>query len=155
TGSGAGAAGNKLAWRLVNDALKLQPANPSFTEARDAILLADRLLTGGANQHEIWEAFARRGLGFGASTSDSNSTSVTLSFAVPPDAPTVVTSAIAITAGQTIDVEFDRAMDQATFALSDIAKFTDSGGANQRANIKGFDWSADGRTLHLKVNPKL
>ncbi|MBL8180376.1 MAG: M36 family metallopeptidase [Blastocatellia bacterium] len=84
TGSGAGGAGNKLTLRLVMDALKLQPANPSFVQARDAILTADTTLTGGANQCEIWRAFARRGLGFGAVSGASTSTAlITVSSALP------------------------------------------------------------------------
>jgi extracellular elastinolytic metalloproteinase len=71
--TGPDTAGNILAMQLVMDALKLQPANPSFIDARDAILLADRALTGGENQPEIWTAFARRGLGLSASTSDADS----------------------------------------------------------------------------------
>src|SRR5205823_4151830 len=65
--------GNNLALQLVMDALKLQPANPSFTQARDAILAADRALTGGANQRQIWLAFARRGLGVSAYDGGSSS----------------------------------------------------------------------------------
>ena len=45
------------------DALKLQPANPTLLRGPDAILQADAVLTGGANQDQIWQAFARRGLG--------------------------------------------------------------------------------------------
>src|SRR4029077_11961750 len=60
--TGPGSAGNILALQLVMDALKLQPANPTFLDARDAILQADFVLTGGANQREIWTAFARRGM---------------------------------------------------------------------------------------------
>jgi extracellular elastinolytic metalloproteinase len=32
-------------------------------QARDAIVDADKALTGGENQCEIWKAFAKRGLG--------------------------------------------------------------------------------------------
>ncbi|MEX0937629.1 MAG: M36 family metallopeptidase [Pirellulales bacterium] len=66
-----GTGGNNLAMQLVIDALKLQPRNPSFLDGRDAILLADQLLTGGENQQAIWTAFARRGMG--ASASDGGS----------------------------------------------------------------------------------
>lgn len=59
----APSAGNKLALRLVIDGLKLQPCYPSFVDARDAILLADQILTKGDNSCEIWSAFAKRGLG--------------------------------------------------------------------------------------------
>ena len=36
---------------------------PSMLEARDAYLAADLLRFGGANQNELWQAFARRGFG--------------------------------------------------------------------------------------------
>lgn len=58
--------GNLLAMQLVMDGLKLQPCNPGFVDARDAILDADDVLTGGANQCRLWEGFAKRGLGFSA-----------------------------------------------------------------------------------------
>jgi hypothetical protein len=69
---GDGSAGNLLALQLVMDGLKLQPANPTLTQARDAILLADTVLTGGANAREIWTAFARRGFGLSADADDGN-----------------------------------------------------------------------------------
>ena len=49
--------------QLVTDAMKLQPCRPSFFDARDAIVQADRILTGGDNACLIWDGFARRGLG--------------------------------------------------------------------------------------------
>ncbi|RUS25009.1 Fungalysin metallopeptidase-domain-containing protein [Jimgerdemannia flammicorona] len=58
--------GNTLTLQLVVDGLKLQPCRPDFTDARDAILQADELLTNGDNACEIWKAFAKRGLGVGA-----------------------------------------------------------------------------------------
>ncbi|KAL1916447.1 uncharacterized protein VTP21DRAFT_5638 [Calcarisporiella thermophila] len=58
--------GNTLMLQLVLDGMKLQPCRPEFTDARDAILQADKLLTGGENQCEIWKGFAKRGLGMGA-----------------------------------------------------------------------------------------
>jgi hypothetical protein len=59
--------GNQLALQLVTDGLKLSPPNPTFLQARDAILLADRVDTGGENQFELWTAFAKRGMGVKAS----------------------------------------------------------------------------------------
>jgi hypothetical protein len=61
------AGGNNLALQLVMDGLKFQPCSPGFVDGRDAILAADRALTAGANQCEIWRGFAKRGLGFSAS----------------------------------------------------------------------------------------
>lgn len=61
-----GTGGNNLAIQLVIDGLKLQNCNPGYIEGRDAILAADLLNNGGANQCLIWEVFARRGLGWSA-----------------------------------------------------------------------------------------
>lgn len=61
-----GKGGNNLAIQLVIDGLKLQPCSPGFLDARDALLLADQINNGGANQCLLWEAFARRGLGWSA-----------------------------------------------------------------------------------------
>ncbi|KAJ3407328.1 Fungalysin/Thermolysin Extracellular metalloproteinase 5 [Chytriomyces hyalinus] len=58
--------GNVLILQLVVDGLKLQPCNPSFVDARDAIITAEELLTGGKNKCLIWKGFAKRGLGVGA-----------------------------------------------------------------------------------------
>ena len=55
--------GNNLALQLVMDGLKLQACHPTFTEARDAILLAEANATGEANRCLLWRGFAKRGLG--------------------------------------------------------------------------------------------
>ncbi len=61
-----GNGGNNAAVRLVIEALKYTPCRPGYVDGRDALLLADRLENGGANQCLLWEAFRRRGLGFSA-----------------------------------------------------------------------------------------
>ncbi len=84
SGYSPGMHGNILALKLVMDSLKLVPVNPTFLQARDAILLADQNLTGGANQTAIWTAFARRGMGYSANDGgDANSTNVTEAFNMP------------------------------------------------------------------------
>lgn len=78
-GDGVPTDGKFLAMKLVMDGMALQPCNPNFIQARDAILDADRALTGGENACEIWTAFAKRGLGSSArysSTRRTGSTSV-------------------------------------------------------------------------------
>jgi hypothetical protein len=70
----ASTGGNNLALQLVIDGMKLQPCSPGFVDARDGILLADQVDTGGQNQCAIWKAFAKRGLGFSANQGSSNST---------------------------------------------------------------------------------
>jgi Zn-dependent metalloprotease len=78
-----GFAGNNLILQLVVDGLKLQPANPTFAQARDAILQADLADNGGANQFTLWTAFAKRGLGVSFATTSSAATAVTQAFDVP------------------------------------------------------------------------
>ncbi len=80
------ATGNQLILQLVTDGMNLTPANPTFTQARDAVLQADLVDTGGANQRVLWLAFAKRGLGNGAFAPASSSTSgVVESFTIPDD----------------------------------------------------------------------
>jgi subtilisin-like proprotein convertase family protein len=58
--------GNATMLQLVTDALKLTPVNPSFVDARDALIDADCATNACANERSIWEGFADRGLGYGA-----------------------------------------------------------------------------------------
>lgn len=51
-----------------------QPCNPTFIQARDAILDADIALTGGDNACEIWKGFAKRGLGANAVFTETDKT---------------------------------------------------------------------------------
>jgi extracellular elastinolytic metalloproteinase len=69
--------GKYLAMKLVLDGMALQPCNPNFVTARNAILDADVNLTGGANKCAIWTGFAKRGLGEGAKYSASKRTAST------------------------------------------------------------------------------
>jgi hypothetical protein len=81
----AGTGGNNLALQLVVDGMKLQPCMPTFVTGRDAITMADVTANGGANECLISEAFAKRGVGFGADDGGSASTlAVTENFDVDP-----------------------------------------------------------------------
>jgi hypothetical protein len=62
--------GNNQTIQLVMDGMKMQPCEPGFVDARDAILAADKALTGGKNQCQIWAGFAKRGLGYKAKQKD-------------------------------------------------------------------------------------
>lgn len=86
-----GTGGNNIAMALVTEALKLQPCSPGFVSGRDAILLADQALYGGRNRCIIWEAFAKRGLGFSAvQGSTSSKTDGTQAFDMPASCCTYV-----------------------------------------------------------------
>jgi autotransporter-associated beta strand protein len=157
TPTGPGSAGNKLALRLVMDGLKLQPANPSFIDARNAILSADVALTGGANQREIWTAFARRQLGFGASTANSGSGTVALATDLPPAManPGVIAQSpvgVTNTAPSTIDFTFSEPMNESSFDGNlDIVSFTDPNNANILDQITGSTW-LNNVTLRVSFN---
>lgn len=58
--------GNVVAMQLLIGGMTRQPCNPSFIQARDAILHADIDFYGGENKCDIWKAFAKRGLGSNA-----------------------------------------------------------------------------------------
>jgi extracellular elastinolytic metalloproteinase len=164
-------AGNKLALQLVMDALKLQPANPSFTQARDAILLADRNLTGGANQREIWTAFARRGLGYTAFSASADDTSINIAFDMPPaaaSAPAIISQLITTpsggpnqiakvtgaTAPSQITLTFSTAMDPLTFSVANsIASFTGPGGLDLKPSITSINWITGNTQLQINFTP--
>ncbi|KAJ6632588.1 Fungalysin metallopeptidase-domain-containing protein [Mycena sp. CBHHK59/15] len=61
-----GSQGNVVFLHLFIDALALQPCQPDFLQARDAIIQADQNRYGGANKCLLWKVFASRGLGIGA-----------------------------------------------------------------------------------------
>jgi len=56
--------GNQKSLQLVLNALKMTPLNPTFPQARDAIIDADCATNSCAYESLIWAAFADRGLGY-------------------------------------------------------------------------------------------
>ncbi|HEX8298450.1 MAG TPA: M36 family metallopeptidase, partial [Rubricoccaceae bacterium] len=95
-----GTAGNQIAINLYATGLKLTACNPGFVSGRDGILAADLALYPDASRpgrglhyDAIWRAFARRGVGFGASQgSPSSATDGTASFALPAGVATEATA---------------------------------------------------------------
>lgn len=69
----SGTGGNSIALNLVMTGMKLQPCSPGYIDARNAILAADSILYGYAHRCAIWTAFARRGMGAGASQGSATS----------------------------------------------------------------------------------
>ncbi|CAN5596109.1 hypothetical protein BH20CHL6_BH20CHL6_17320 [soil metagenome] len=55
--------GNRRWFQILMDAFLLMPSDISMITARDAYLAADIMRFGGANQRQLWDAFARRGFG--------------------------------------------------------------------------------------------
>ncbi|KAJ1330202.1 hypothetical protein BSLG_010800 [Batrachochytrium salamandrivorans] len=69
-------AGNVVAMKIIIGGMALQPCNPGFIDARNAIITADVNHYGGANKCEIYKAFAKRGLGSEANNLSTNDFSV-------------------------------------------------------------------------------
>jgi subtilisin-like proprotein convertase family protein len=63
--------GNQITLQLVTDAMKLTPINPTYNDARDALIDADCATNACANEQSIWDGFADRGLGYGARNSSA------------------------------------------------------------------------------------
>ena len=124
-----GTGGNNIAMNLVIEGLKLQSCNPGFVDARDAILLADKMMYNADNECLIWETFARRGLGFSASQGSSNSrTDGTEAFDLPPDlgGATIV---------KTVDKTQVSVGDTLNFTLEIKARCTDANNVNIVDNL--------------------
>ncbi len=64
--------GNRRWIALYFDAMLLEPTNPTMLQARDALLAADLMRFGGANQRELWLGYARQGMGVGATSTNSS-----------------------------------------------------------------------------------
>ncbi|MEJ7654550.1 MAG: M36 family metallopeptidase [Chloroflexia bacterium] len=75
--------GNRRWVQIFHDAFLLSPSGVSFVDSRDAYLAADRMRFSGANQTELWRAFARRGLGFQAASTGSDDRDPRISFRSP------------------------------------------------------------------------
>lgn len=73
--------GRYLMMKLIVDSLALQPCSPNMPQSRDAILDAEKVLTGGKNKCELWRGFSKRGLGVGAKYGDTR----TEDFTMPKD----------------------------------------------------------------------
>ena len=70
--------------QLVYDGwLLMANGNVSMLDARDAMLAADQIRFGGANQDLLWNVFAKRGMGAGAASDTNADTDATPSFASP------------------------------------------------------------------------
>ena len=71
--------------RLVTNGLRLAPPNPTFLDMRNAILLANEQAgTDGVPAGVVWSVFAQRGMGYAASTVDTDDVHPLQDFSGPP-----------------------------------------------------------------------
>ena len=83
--------GNRRWIQLYYDAMVLMARNTTILQARDAMLQADVLRFGGANQDLLWRAFARRGFGQNASVTSNNDTDPVPDFSSPNETNATLT----------------------------------------------------------------
>ncbi len=130
---------NQLMLQLVTDGMKLSPANPTFLQARDAILQADTVDNAGANLNELWRGFAKRGMGFSAQAGSSDSIAGVVEAFDLPGSPSV-----SIIANQSGVFTFTLSAAQTT----DITvNFTVSGTA-----VAGADYTSIGTSINIPAN---
>jgi extracellular elastinolytic metalloproteinase len=85
--------GNRRWVQLMFDSFLLQQGATSMLDARDALIAADRMRFGGANQDVLWAAFARRGMGVDASVVDADDHEPVPGFATPTGPVSTITFA--------------------------------------------------------------
>jgi extracellular elastinolytic metalloproteinase len=125
------ALGSATAESLITRGMELSPSNPSFLDMRNAILQAD-LVAGGASRTTIWSIFAKRGMGYFASSVDGDDTKPVEDFSAPPAAGTPQGKLI----GSVSDRDTGKAITGATVAFGghdsgfpgDLAGITGNGG---------------------------
>ncbi|OUM58901.1 hypothetical protein PIROE2DRAFT_47554 [Piromyces sp. E2] len=80
--------GNVRLAKIVVDALKLMPCNPTFIEARDSIFLAQRQFSNFKRMRcALWRGFAARGLGINAKGPSKNSSTGYVTYTNNHDIP--------------------------------------------------------------------
>ncbi|HKT01053.1 MAG TPA: M36 family metallopeptidase [Rugosimonospora sp.] len=82
------ALGSKLTESLVTRAMELSPANPSYLDMRNSILMADQIVNKGKANKTIWKTFAARGMGWFAGSVDGDDINPVEDFTLPPAAGT-------------------------------------------------------------------
>jgi hypothetical protein len=76
--------GSEVAEAIVTGGMRQTPLQPSFLDARNAIMLADNTLYGGIHANTLWGIFANRGMGFSALSAGPNGTTPIERFDLPP-----------------------------------------------------------------------
>ena len=148
--------GNRRWVQLLFDAFLLMPVRPSFLDARNAILAADVLRFGGANQDLLWLGFARRGFGQNAQNNDSEDFEPRPDFESPlHDEGTVVFNAFALDEGNApiANANFYVGHYEARVTpvadtnpatpppyLDNVARFVPDDGARTNAHYRAYDF---------------
>ncbi len=149
--------GNRRWMQLVFDGYLLAPVAPTFLDMRNAILAADVLRFGGANQDLIWLAFARRGFGQNAATTGTQDPQPTPDFESPlHDEATVVFNAVSEETGAPVNANVYVGHYEARVSpiadtnaatvgpnLDNVARFAPDDGPQTRSGQRGYEFVAN------------
>ncbi len=128
--------GHKVTAAIVTEAMAISPADPSFLDERDAILLADQSIYGAAHKNAIWRTFADRGMGWFASASDGSDAAVVEDFSMPPSPSTPRYTV----SGQVTDDQTGDAIEGAVVSIpghaSGVSNYTATTDASGRYSIQ-------------------
>ncbi|QNE19606.1 peptidase M36 [Kribbella qitaiheensis] len=80
----------------ITRGMELSPADPSMLDMRNAILQADLVAFGGANQKALWKIFANRGMGWFAGATNAGDSLPAEDTHVPPTGATATLSGTVI-----------------------------------------------------------
>ena len=133
----------------VIDGMKLSPPAASMVDARDAILLADRVNFRGESQSQIWAAFAKRGLGTLAYSRSSDTIVVDASYEKPSTAGVLAFSTDNASAGEPLLI---RLFDQNLTSEAVQVQVTSSSGDLETISLRrqGSLWTG---TLFTTAGP--
>jgi uncharacterized repeat protein (TIGR01451 family) len=158
-----GPGANQMMLQFVTDGMKLGPINPTFLQARDAILLANRVDNNGADLAPMWRGFAKRGMGFSAIAPPANTTT---GVREAYDVPVLSIEGITLSGGNgngVIDFDECNNLQIALFNNSDVPAThisarlsTTTPGAIVAGPVSGYPDTAPGHTnvnlLPFKIN---
>ena len=143
--------GNRRWFQLYYDAMLLMPTAPTFLDARDAMLAADRMRFGGDNQDLLWLGFARRGFGDRAATTGPDDEDPRADFTSPLHGRAAVDfDVVSAETGQTVPAKvyvghYEARVtpiadtDPQTGDLDDVAHFAPDGAKPAPTNQPGYD----------------
>jgi extracellular elastinolytic metalloproteinase len=127
--------GNRRWMQLIFDAYLLEPTAPTFLDARDAILAADVMRFGGANQDILWQGFARRGFGEAASVMGNGDDQPVPSWASPLEDEATLTFVAEDQSGNPVDADvFVGHYEARATPIDDVEAFV--------ANPEGYEFVA-------------
>jgi extracellular elastinolytic metalloproteinase len=149
--------GNRRWIQLVFDGYLLAPVAPTFLDMRNAILAADVVRFGGANQDLLWLAFARRGFGQNAATTGPNDGDPIPDFESPlHDEATVVFNAVSQETGAPVNANVyvghyearvtpiaDTNPATAGSNLDNVARFVPDDGPHMATGQLGYEFIAN------------